>query len=204
MLCYSFALSLISLMLFPATPLIEEQPKHYILSPGPTIDSSKEIILRCKARAWPLPTFQWYRNSKKIPGATKPELKLVLRSTADDVKRHYRCVKCSMVSKDVPMNAFHVRCRNCNTVFAFNEVICAVFSISICLKLVILWQTIDYDQLIIKLKAEELTISTERERLAGMLQRVKAQIDSGIVMDNTQLAFADDYTNRYCSAFNLG
>jgi uncharacterized OB-fold protein len=80
------------------------------------------LTLRCKARAWPYPTYQWYKNGKLIAGATGQELRLRLSSTLDTKLRIFRCKKCGMVSRTVPFNAYHVRCRNCSTVFAYNEV----------------------------------------------------------------------------------
>lgn len=56
-----------------------------------------------------------------IPGATKPELNLSLTCHTYG-ERSYRCIRCKMVSRHVPENAFHIECGNCNIKFAYKDV----------------------------------------------------------------------------------
>lgn len=53
-------------------------------------------------------------------GATEKELKLILTCPAVS-ERKYRCIKCKMVSKYSPMNAYHVQCGNCSYQFIYKE-----------------------------------------------------------------------------------
>jgi len=56
-----------------------------------------------------------------IPGATQPELHLSLHCNPRG-ERSYRCIRCKMVSKTVPENAYHIECGNCNIKFAYKDV----------------------------------------------------------------------------------
>lgn len=62
-----------------------------------------------------------YRNGKIIPGATKAELELTLYSPIHG-HRAYRCVRCKMVARSVPVNAYHIICGNCSYQFTYREV----------------------------------------------------------------------------------
>ncbi len=85
------------------------------------VGDAAEIVLRVEADGWPRPTYQWYNKNDRISGATKAELKLVLRCNVYG-HRTYRCVRCKMVSKEVPLNAYHIKCGNCGYLFAYKEV----------------------------------------------------------------------------------
>lgn len=61
------------------------------------------------------------QGNTPIPGATKPELKLTLACPTYG-ERSYRCIRCKMVSRRVPVNAYHIQCGNCNIVFAYKDV----------------------------------------------------------------------------------
>lgn len=61
------------------------------------------------------------QGNSLIPGATKPELHLSLTCHTHG-ERSYRCIRCKMVSKHVPENAFHIECGNCNIKFAYKDV----------------------------------------------------------------------------------
>ena len=100
---------------------IIKQPVNYVLNPGPTVAEKAEVILRITATGWPLPTYQWYRNGKIIEGATKPELRLSLFCPVYG-NRVYGCIRCKMVAKTVPVNAYHIQCGNCSYQFAYKEV----------------------------------------------------------------------------------
>lgn len=100
---------------------IVKQPVNYILNPGPTVAEKAEIILRITATGWPLPTFQWYHNNKPIEGATGTELRLSLFCPIHG-NRVYRCIRCKMVSKSVPLNAYHIQCGNCSYQFTYKEI----------------------------------------------------------------------------------
>jgi phage FluMu protein Com len=138
------------------------------------LGTNMDILLRCKARAWPYPTYQWYRNGKILAGATAQELRLRLSSTLNTQIRTYRCRKCGMVSRKVPVNAYHVRCRNCSVVFAYNE-------------------ATEYDQFVQKLKDEEAVLLEEKFKLAQLLQRLKLYHDSkhDLLLQDATKRFAD-------------
>jgi DNA-directed RNA polymerase subunit RPC12/RpoP len=61
------------------------------------------------------------QGNTPIPGATKPELKLTLSCNTYG-ERSYRCIRCKMVSRKVPYNAYHIKCGNCSTLFAYKDV----------------------------------------------------------------------------------
>lgn len=148
------------------------------MDPGPMLGTYLDITLRCRARAWPYPTFQWYKNGKLIPGAVGQELRLRLSSTLDTEVRTYRCKKCAMVSRKVPVNAYHVRCRNCSVVFAYNEV-SVVFHLGLITLLIIFpFKAFEYDQFVEKLKEEESVLLEEKGKLSQLLQRLKAYHDA--------------------------
>lgn len=94
---------------------------HYILDPGPTVGEESEILLQCDATGWPLPTYQWYRNGELLNGETLPTCKVKLFCETFG-QRTYRCIKCKMVSKTAPVNAYHVKCGNCGYRFTYKEV----------------------------------------------------------------------------------
>ena len=62
-----------------------------------------------------------YRNGRLIPHATEPDLPLVVKCLLDFQKRSFRCLKCKMFSRNIPNNAYRVRCKNCNAIFVFKE-----------------------------------------------------------------------------------
>ena len=39
-----------------------------------------------------------------------------------DQVRAFRCMKCKLVSRSVPFNAFNVKCGNCGKLFAYKEI----------------------------------------------------------------------------------
>lgn len=98
-----------------------KEPSHYVLDNGPMVGAAAEIVLRVEADGWPKPTYQWYNGTQRISGAIHAELKLVLRCNTYG-RRTYRCVRCKMVSKDVPLNAHHIKCGNCANLFTYKEV----------------------------------------------------------------------------------
>ena len=44
--------------------------------------------------------------------------------------RSYRCIRCKMVSRKVPANAYHIKCGNCSILFAYKDVSCMLFLLS--------------------------------------------------------------------------
>jgi hypothetical protein len=107
---------------------ILSQPIKYILNNDPgkftlQVGNKKQIELDVEADAWPPPTYQWFLNGKMIKGATKSRISFTLYCAADNQKRPFRCMKCKLVSKTVPKNAYNVQCGNCGKLFAFKEII---------------------------------------------------------------------------------
>jgi hypothetical protein len=100
---------------------IVKQPLHYILDKGPSIGDSALITLRCIAEGWPTPTYQWYKNEELITGETSADLKLRLQCPPIG-QRAYRCLKCKMVSNQVPTNAYHIQCGNCSKLSSSKDV----------------------------------------------------------------------------------
>jgi DNA-directed RNA polymerase subunit RPC12/RpoP len=117
------------------------------------------------------------QGNTPIPGATKPELKLTLSCNTYG-ERSYRCIRCKMVSRKVPYNAYHIKCGNCSTLFAYKDVspdyrvwslqsdhshcICALC----CVK-----QVEEYDKRIAAVKLEEDGLHKDRTALlASRLQ----------------------------------
>jgi DNA-directed RNA polymerase subunit RPC12/RpoP len=71
-------------------------------------------------------SFICFQGSAPIRGANTPELHLFLSCPLVG-NRAYRCIKCKMVSREVPGNAYHISCGNCGTKFAYKEVGCHFF-----------------------------------------------------------------------------
>ena len=94
---------------------------QYILEQGPTVGDTGALTLKVVAEGWPLPTFQWFKNGNVIVGATSAELHLKLGCDTYGA-RSYRCIKCKMVSRNVPLNAYHIKCGNCGQLFAYKDV----------------------------------------------------------------------------------
>jgi hypothetical protein len=115
-------MTLLYILNFTESVRIIKEPSHYVLDNGPTVGDAAEIILRVEADGWPRPTYQWYNKNERISGAIHAELKLILRCNTYG-HRTYRCVRCKMVSKEVPLNAYHIKCGNCAYLFAYKEVI---------------------------------------------------------------------------------
>lgn len=88
---------------------------------GPTVGDTGNLVLKCIAEGWPTPTYQWYKGTTLIAGETTPELRLQLQCPTYGI-RSYRCLKCKMVSTQVPFNAFHIQCGNCSKLFAYKDV----------------------------------------------------------------------------------
>lgn len=101
---------------------IVNEPSHFILDKGPTVGKKQRITLRCEAIGWPHPSFQWFRNGVLIPNATSPELTLSLKCRLAKGRRIFRCLKCKMLSRNVPANAYHVQCGNCSAPFTFKDI----------------------------------------------------------------------------------
>lgn len=101
---------------------ILNEPNHVILREGPTIGETKPVKLEVKAVGWPKPAFQWFRNNQPIPDAVEPVFVANLYCPLSNKSRTYRCVKCKMVAKDCPNNAYIVRCLNCSHEYMFKEV----------------------------------------------------------------------------------
>lgn len=91
------------------------------MDPGPCVGEPETVLLKCEAVGWPYPTFQWYKDDVFIAGATSPELRVTLFSHTVGAQT-YRCIKCKMVSKVAPVNAYHVKCGNCSHMFTYKEV----------------------------------------------------------------------------------
>jgi len=102
---------------------IVKQPLHYILDKGPSIGDAASITLRCIAEGWPTPTYQWYKNEELITGETGADIKLRLQCPPIG-QRAYRCLKCKMVSNQVPTNAYHIQCGNCSKLSSYKDVSC--------------------------------------------------------------------------------
>ena len=58
-----------------------------------------------------------------------PELRLSLTCPTYGA-RSYRCIRCKMVSRKVPANAYHIKCGNCSILFAYKDVSSMLFLIS--------------------------------------------------------------------------
>ena len=101
---------------------ITQQPMSHVLIAGPSVGDTAHITLICEAEGWPLPSFQWYVNKRRIPGAVKPELRLTLKCPSSAAMRSFRCTRCRMMSKSIPINAFHIKCGNCGYRVDFKEV----------------------------------------------------------------------------------
>lgn len=124
-----------------------------MLDNGPMIGHTADIILKVEADGWPLPTYQWYKKNKKIKGATTPELKLSLHC-ASYGQRTYRCIRCKMISKDVPLNAYHIKCGNCAYLFNYKDID-------------------EYDQVISKLKEKEVGLHRDKNSL--MMSKIQME-----------------------------
>ena len=100
------------------------QPENHILVEGPALKDHMTVILKCFAEGWPYPTYQWYRGTRPIPGATKNflELKLGCYPTKKFTPRFYRCAKCRLICNEVPFNAYHVECGQCRHKFTHKEI----------------------------------------------------------------------------------
>lgn len=92
-----------------------------MLASGPSIGQPETLTLKVEATGWPLPTYQWYRDDVALPGETTAELQVHLFCPTDGANT-YRCIRCKMVSKAVPVNAFHVKCGNCSHEFTYKDV----------------------------------------------------------------------------------
>ena len=101
---------------------ILRQPEHNIIEMGPTLGEATNIELRVEAEGWPLPTFQWLRNGKKLPGETSNVLQLQLQCPVSNKTRSYRCSQCKNFCRVVPKNAFQILCTNCGNQFDYKEV----------------------------------------------------------------------------------
>eukprot|EP01038_Epipyxis_sp_PR26KG_P006206 gene6206-8548_t len=100
---------------------ITKQPIHHVLEDGPTIGDTRKIKLSIAADGWPIPTYQWYHNNKKIKGGTSKEL-IVQLGCETSGERSYRCIRCKMMAQSVPYNAYLIKCGNCGNLFAYKEI----------------------------------------------------------------------------------
>ena len=148
---------------------IIQQPSHFIIDKGPTVGKKEKITLRIHAAGWPHPTFQWFRNGIPIPNATSPELTLSLKCRLAKGRRTFRCLKCKMLSKNVPINAYHMQCGNCNNPFTFKDIM-------------------EYDKLISQLHLEAKENEGERLRLEEARATLAAQV---LVNDKAKVLLKD-------------
>lgn len=139
------------------SPTILEQPAHHIMTNGPTVGRIHNLTLRCPAHAWPFPTYQWYRNGQLIPGATHHELNLSLKCPLQMEKRSFRCLKCKMFSRNIPNNAYHLICDNCDARFNYKDIK-------------------EYDDLILSLIAEEEETRAVDKKLKENYEQMEGMI----------------------------
>jgi len=130
------------------------QPASHVLTAGPAVGDTAHITLLCEAEGWPLPSFQWYVNKRKIPGAVKPELRLTLKCPSSAAMRSFRCTRCRMTSKSIPINAYHIKCGNCGYRVDFKDVE-------------------EYDLKIVAIQKQEVEVEKEKKNL----ETTKAQLE---------------------------
>ena len=163
------------------------------------IGNRKNIELRVEADSWPPPTYQWFMNGRAVAGATKDRIIFQLYCASSHEQRAFRCMKCKLVSKSVPINAYNVICGNCGKLFAFKEIT-------------------EYMVAIKELIAEESIVKSELTRREELLQQMEASSDlefrgkMGTITEfikedlkalekfrerRTMLKFALEYTNKF-------
>ena len=138
------------------SPVILEQYTCDLLG-GSTVGRIRNHRLTCPANAWPRPTYQWFRNGRLIPGATESSIDLVLKCPLRREKRSFRCLKCKMFSRNIPGNAYRVRCKNCDAIFTFKEFF-------------------EYINLIKEFHAEEAELKEELEQLLENKEQIEGTI----------------------------
>lgn len=108
--------------LYAESATILTQPKPVVLPIGPKIGELRKVELAVQAEGWPLPTFQWYRNGKALPGETSNVLKVDLLCPLSVSTRSYRCTRCKNMCRSAPKNGYEIICFNCGYKFDYKEV----------------------------------------------------------------------------------
>jgi len=157
------------------SPKILLEPLQHIMTAGPTIGRLKELTLSCPASAWPPPTYQWFRNGILIPNATQPDLKLYIKCPLDFTKRSFRCLKCKMFSRNIPNNAYYIKCNNCNALFNFKEIK-------------------EYDKCIADFKKDEVQREEEQAKLLESKEQISAM--EGADTDSNLISLLEDINTR--------
>jgi hypothetical protein len=112
----------VNLYFYAVSATITKNPDNFIIPVGPKIGDVQKITLSVESDGWPLPTFQWYRNGKRLKGETNPTIEINLHCPVSTVTRSYRCSMCKNFNHSTPINAFQVICMNCTKVFNFKEI----------------------------------------------------------------------------------
>ncbi|KAH8076212.1 hypothetical protein JL721_203 [Aureococcus anophagefferens] len=69
------------------TPKVVTQPRSVFIDPGPQLNEmTPRITLTCEGDAWPLPTYQWFKDGAKLEGEVDTEI--VLQSRVLKSSRH--------------------------------------------------------------------------------------------------------------------
>lgn len=109
--------------MFLESATIIRNPDNAIIPVGPTLGEESKVTMSVESEGWPLPTFQWYCNGKKMRGETNPTLTVTLFCAVNEsTTRSYRCSKCKNICSTTPGNAYQVICMNCTKTFDYKEI----------------------------------------------------------------------------------
>ena len=173
---------------------ISEQPKMHVFNNNPdnplgsiAVGNRRSVELRVAADGWPLPTYQWYVNKRPIKGATKPRINLILYCKSSHDKRGFRCLGCKLFSKNVPLNAYNVKCGSCGKLFSYKEIH-------------------EYEKILKGIHEDEKQVNEERKNFAELLEQMeisdnaefKSKISSlrNLIKDNDAKIL--DFQNQRC------
>ena len=129
-------------------------PKSVYREEAPLVGHrGKDIVLECKATGWPLPTYQWKRRGRIIPGANEAVITLRVQIPKTEDAKLYRCVHCRKVNRDLSTNIYRCICQNCSFP----------------------WKAPEVDEA--KVYRNHLTEQDrEIERILGQLERIRAAV----------------------------
>ncbi|KAH8044238.1 hypothetical protein JL722_14795 [Aureococcus anophagefferens] len=104
------------------TPKVVTQPRSVFIDPGPQLNEmTPRITLTCEGDAWPLPTYQWFKDGAKLEGEVDTEIVLQSRVLKSSRHKKFRCIHCRKVNPEVPANIYRNICMNCKTLFNWPE-----------------------------------------------------------------------------------
>ena len=104
------------------TPKVVTQPRSVFIDPGPQLNEmTPRITLTCEGDAWPLPTYQWFKDGAKLEGEVGTEIVLQSRVLKSYRHKKFRCIHCRKVNPEVPANIYRNICMNCKTLFNWPE-----------------------------------------------------------------------------------